>query len=236
MGRTPGPVNSPRPIDIDILSMMIRYRIAWAGYSHPRLTERGLRTGAVRWIAPDFVHPATGKTIGQTLADLKVDTGDVVEYSNVRGEKCTKLSVEMDFDAAHALRGYQGQMWKVTRSPVQGCCRCQGNNSMKIGLAYDFTLLKKQLGEILADVTTIPILNDTAPLTGLTLHRKILPSQFYQNCRKNCWGCRLPLTALKCGNHPRVAWDIARLVLLCLRQKIGDGIHNRILDIALAAE
>jgi len=91
MGRTPGPVNSPRPIDIDILFYDDQViELPGLVIPHPRLTERAFVLVPFAEIAPDFVHPATGKTIGQTLADLKVDTGDVVEYSNVRGEKCTK--------------------------------------------------------------------------------------------------------------------------------------------------
>ena len=91
MGRTPGPVNSPRPIDIDILFYDDQViELPGLVIPHPRLTERAFVLVPFAEIAPDFVHPATGKTIGQTLEDLKVDTGDVVEYSNVRGEKCTK--------------------------------------------------------------------------------------------------------------------------------------------------
>ena len=90
-GRTPGPVNSPRPIDIDILfygNQVIE--LPGLIIPHPRLTERAFVLVPFAEIAPDFVHPAIGKTIGRILADLKVDAGDVVKYSNMRGEKCTK--------------------------------------------------------------------------------------------------------------------------------------------------
>jgi 2-amino-4-hydroxy-6-hydroxymethyldihydropteridine diphosphokinase len=91
MGRTPGPVNSPRPIDIDILfygNQVIE--LPGLIIPHPRLTERAFVLVPFAEIAPDFVHPAIGKTIGRILADLKVDPGDVVKYSNLRGGKCTK--------------------------------------------------------------------------------------------------------------------------------------------------
>jgi 2-amino-4-hydroxy-6-hydroxymethyldihydropteridine diphosphokinase len=91
MGRTPGPVNSPRPIDIDIL-FYDNQVIEMLGLiiPHPRLTERAFVLVPFAEIAPDFVHPIIGKTIGQILADLKIETGDVVKYRNARGEKCTK--------------------------------------------------------------------------------------------------------------------------------------------------
>ena len=91
MGRTPGPVNSPRPIDIDILfygNQVIE--LPGLIIPHPRLTERAFVLVPFAEIAPDFVHPVTGKTIGQILADLKVNPEDVVKLENTRGEKCTK--------------------------------------------------------------------------------------------------------------------------------------------------
>ncbi len=91
MGRKPGPVNSPRPIDIDIL-FYCNQVIELPGLiiPHPRLTERAFVLAPMAEIAPDFVHPVTGKTIMQMLQVLKVIPEDIVKLQNTRGETCTK--------------------------------------------------------------------------------------------------------------------------------------------------
>ena len=91
MGRKPGPPNSPRPIDIDILfydNQIIN--TAELIIPHPRLTERAFVLIPLAEIAPDFTHPVVGKTITQMLKTLNTGVYEVINWENVRGEKCTK--------------------------------------------------------------------------------------------------------------------------------------------------
>lgn len=91
MGRQPGPLNSPRPIDIDILFYGDRIvNTPELIVPHPRLTERAFVLVPLNDIAPGFVHPLTGKRITQLLQALNYNPDDVVRLENTRGELCTK--------------------------------------------------------------------------------------------------------------------------------------------------
>lgn len=79
IGRMPGPPNSPRPIDIDILfydglvlnspSLVI---------PHPRLEERAFVLVPLAEISPLLRHPRTGKTVRKILKELKRTPGDAI--------------------------------------------------------------------------------------------------------------------------------------------------------------
>ena len=91
MGRPPGPANSPRPIDIDILFYGKQIiNTPELIIPHPRLPERAFVLIPLADIAPDYVHPSTGKSINQILKAMKVHQDDVVKWENRRGERCTK--------------------------------------------------------------------------------------------------------------------------------------------------
>ena len=91
MGRQPGPPNSPRPIDIDILFYGDQIiNIPGLIIPHPRLTERAFMLVPLAEIAPDFIHPVVGKKIRQILKALNVGMDEVIKWENKRGETCTK--------------------------------------------------------------------------------------------------------------------------------------------------
>ncbi|MDD5191486.1 MAG: 6-carboxytetrahydropterin synthase QueD [Dehalococcoidales bacterium] len=60
-----------------------------------------------------------------------------------------EISVEMDFDAAHFLRGYKGKCEALHGHRFKVMATITTGKLNEIGLGFDFTELKKQLGEVL---------------------------------------------------------------------------------------
>ncbi|MGB8707670.1 MAG: 2-amino-4-hydroxy-6-hydroxymethyldihydropteridine diphosphokinase [Dehalococcoidia bacterium] len=76
MGRTPSFPNAPRSIDIDILFYGDEvFSSKELIIPHPRLTERAFVLVPLAEIAPDIVHPSSGKAIKKLLTDLGTVTG-----------------------------------------------------------------------------------------------------------------------------------------------------------------
>lgn len=76
LGRKVSFLNGPRQIDLDILlfgnSIINTRRLH---IPHPMMTERSFVMVPMAEIAPDVVHPVTGKTMRQHLAELPDTSG-----------------------------------------------------------------------------------------------------------------------------------------------------------------
>lgn len=82
LGRAVGKSNSPRPIDIDILfygDLVIE--MPELVIPHPRLTERAFVLVPLDEIAPDLVHPVSGKTVKE-LTKAMTEVQGILKWEN----------------------------------------------------------------------------------------------------------------------------------------------------------
>ena len=77
-----------------------------------------------------------------------------------------QITVEQHFDAAHALRGYQGQCENLHGHRFKVLARIQTDKLNDIGLAYDFRALKSHLSHVL-DRFDHTYLNEVAPFDNI---------------------------------------------------------------------
>jgi 6-pyruvoyltetrahydropterin/6-carboxytetrahydropterin synthase len=73
-----------------------------------------------------------------------------------------EIAVEADFDAAHYLRGYEGKCENVHGHRFRVLARVRAKKIDDVGIAYDFTKLRQQLGQVVGRLDHV-CLNDTSP-------------------------------------------------------------------------
>ncbi|MBI5777841.1 MAG: 6-carboxytetrahydropterin synthase QueD [Planctomycetes bacterium] len=92
-----------------------------------------------------------------------------------------ELVIKSEFSAAHHLRGYKGKCEKLHGHNYGVELYIRQNNLDKLGLAIDFTVLKKALDLVLAEydhkylneLKDFTKLNPTAENIALMIHRRI---------------------------------------------------------------
>jgi len=77
-----------------------------------------------------------------------------------------RVSIERHFDAAHYLREYEGKCENLHGHRYKVVANLKTDVLDEIGLAFDFTVLKKSVEEILEQYDHI-CLNDIDPFTSI---------------------------------------------------------------------
>jgi 6-pyruvoyltetrahydropterin/6-carboxytetrahydropterin synthase len=115
-----------------------------------------------------------------------------------------EISVEKHFDAAHYLREYRGKCEALHGHRFRVIARVKAAGLDDIGLAYDFTELKKHLDEILArfDHTCI---NDIPPFDRLNASSENIAATVYAELAEKLKGEPVSLAALEVWESPTTA-------------------------------
>ena len=94
-----------------------------------------------------------------------------------------EISVREHFDAAHALRGYRGKCENLHGHRFEVVVTLRATELDEIGLAYDFTELKRHLREILARFDHT-YLNDVPPFDKVNPSSENVATTIYEEFQK----------------------------------------------------
>ncbi|MFC1946673.1 6-carboxytetrahydropterin synthase QueD [Chloroflexota bacterium] len=94
-----------------------------------------------------------------------------------------RVSIERHFDAAHYLREYEGKCENLHGHRYKVVANLKTDILDEIGLAFDFTVLKKSIDEILErfDHTC---LNDINPFTSINPSSENIASTIYSELKQ----------------------------------------------------
>ena len=93
-----------------------------------------------------------------------------------------QISVEQHFDAAHFLRGYQGKCEALHGHRFRVVAKLESSRLNDIGIAYDFTVLKQHLGDILSRFDHI-CLNEVVPFDEINPSSENIAATIYDELK-----------------------------------------------------
>ncbi|MFC1983877.1 6-carboxytetrahydropterin synthase QueD [Chloroflexota bacterium] len=113
-----------------------------------------------------------------------------------------QISVEQHFDAAHFLRGYQGKCEALHGHRFLVVVKVKASKVDDIGMAYDFTELKRHLGDILArfDHTC---LNDVPPFDKANPSSENIASTIYNELKPELADTPVSLSSVEVWESPQ---------------------------------
>ena len=94
-----------------------------------------------------------------------------------------EISVRQEFDAAHCLRGYQGKCETLHGHRFQVAANLRAESTNDLGLAYDFTELKRHLKDIM-DLLDHKNLNELPPFDKINPSSENIATLVYDELKK----------------------------------------------------
>ena len=113
-----------------------------------------------------------------------------------------QVSVEQHFDAAHFLRGYRGKCEAMHGHRFRVVVRVRAGAVDELGMAYDFTELKKHLGEILSRLDHT-CLNDRAPFDRINPSSENIAATIYDELRAMLASAPVSLACVEVWESPQ---------------------------------
>ena len=112
-----------------------------------------------------------------------------------------RIEVEGHFDAAHFLRGYKGKCETLHGHRFKVVVRLNSSQLNEIGIAYDFTELKKHLTDVLSrfDHTC---LNDVPPFDKINPSSENLSHTIFEELKTRLVGAPAQLAAVEVWESP----------------------------------
>ena len=112
-----------------------------------------------------------------------------------------EITVEKHFDAAHYLRGYKGKCENMHGHRYAVKVKISAKKLNDIGLAYDFTDLKRHLDDILAryDHTC---LNEVPPFDKINPSAENIAAAIYNELKEQLAADPVTLTAVEAWETP----------------------------------
>jgi 6-pyruvoyltetrahydropterin/6-carboxytetrahydropterin synthase len=113
-----------------------------------------------------------------------------------------QISVEQDFDAAHFLRGYQGKCEALHGHRFLVVAKLKASAVDDIGIAYDFTELKRNLRDILSGFDHT-CLNDVPPFDKINPSSENIASTIYDELKPRLAGAPVSLSGVEVWESPQ---------------------------------
>lgn len=119
-----------------------------------------------------------------------------------------KISVEQHFEAAHALRGYQGKCENLHGHRFLVIAKVRASKLNELGLAYDFLELKRQMGEIISKLDH-QNLNETPPFDKMNPSSENIARTIYDELKAKLGATPVTLRSVEVWESPenRVSYN-----------------------------
>ena len=111
------------------------------------------------------------------------------------------IIIEKHFDAAHYLRGYKGKCEEMHGHRYRVVVKISADRLNDIGLAYDFSDLKRHLKDIIDRFDHI-CLNDVPPFDKINPSSENIAATIYDELKEKLAGDPVTLTSVEAWETP----------------------------------